>query len=1019
MHPFYRSVSPVPLVGILLLLTMGLAGCAYRESGTGARPTAGGALTRSLAGSWRFAMDSGDVGTKEQWFARDLADKITLPGVLQSQGYGDEIRTDTPWVVGLGDAWWKLQPESLRARFSQPGKVEVPFLSQPPRHYLGAAWYQRDIEIADSWDGKRVQLFLERPHWETTVWIDDRKIGSDRSLVAPHEFDLGLLAPGKHRLSIRIDNRQIVRDPQNDGHGVDSHAVSDALGATWNGIAGRIELAATSPVWIADAQVFPNVAKKTALIKVKIGNATGRSGSGVLGLSGLSSSTLAKVGTNTLRENARAERPVTPVAAAEAPGRPVTWSTSGGETEFEVDLGKDAPTWDEFSPTIFHAGLTLAGEEVADRRELSFGLREVSWRGKDFLVNGRVVNLRMTQFGLDFPLTGYPATDVESWRKIIRRCQEFGLNGIRFHSCCPPEAAFIAADELGFYLHPELGIWGPFNPGSAYTQYAEEETPKLLKAYGNHPSFIMLAPANEPGGRYTDITPKWAKSWYEKDNRHLYSAGTGWNRPEQVTGGAQFATLVRFDGGELRNSTGWFGNDFRHALRNVNIPVLAHEIGQWCAYPDFDVIKKFTGYMRPSNYDIFKYIAEQEGVAEFNHQFAFASGRFQLACYKEELETNLRTPGLAGHQMLDIRDYLGQGTALIGVLDAFWDPKRYVTGKEFRRFHSETVPLARLAQRTFTTAETLTSEVELYHFGEKAISSARPYWKIVGTSGTALAQGEWTAREIAPGKNIPLGQVRAELANLPAPAALKLVVGLQGTEVENDWNFWLYPAKIEAATPAAVLETNDWAKAEERLAAGGRVLFTPKPGDVDPLRSPPLKKVPVFWNIQMTVRPPQNTAPRFDAMLGLLCDPKHPALAGFPTDVNCDWQWTPLIDNVRSINLSTAPRELKPIVAAIDDWNRNWRLGVIFECKVGTGRLLVSAINLQNDRATAGAQQLRRSLLDYAASERFQPAATLTPAQVRNLWRSSGRPVSPAQGPRALDPDLDDGSGRAGTPKKI
>lgn len=940
------------------------------------------AAKTNLAGTWRFAIDRGDVGVGEGWFKRDLTDKIALPGILQAQGYGNEISTDTPWVVALGDAWWKLQSAELRARFSQPGKVEVPFLAQPRRHYLGAAWYQRDIEVPAGWAGKRAALFLERPHWETTVWVDDRKIGNDRSLVAPHEFDLGMLTPGKHRLSIRIDNRQIIRDSLNDGHGVDSHAVSDALGATWNGIAGRIELNATSPVWMDDVQVFPNLTKKSALIKVKIGNATGRAGSGTLSVG--------------------------------AHSAPANWAAGGSDAEIEVALGANAKTWDEFQPHLHRLTVVLKGEGVADAREVKFGLREVSWQGKDFLVNGRVVNLRTTHFGLDFPLTGYPATDVDSWKKIFRRCQEFGLNGIRFHSCCPPEAAFIAADEIGFYLHPELGIWGPFNPGSAYTLFAEEETPKLLKAYGNYASFVMMAPSNEPAGRYVEITPKWAKAWYEKDNRRLYSAGTGWFRPEQVTGGAQFAGLVRFDGGELRNTTGWFGADYRQALRNVNIPVLAHEIGQWCTYPDFDIIGKFTGYLRPSNYNIFKYIAEQEGVAQFNEAFAFASGRFQLACYKEELEANLRTPGLAGHQMLDIRDYLGQGTALIGVLDAFWDPKSYVTGKEFRRFHSETVPLARLAQRTFTTAETMSSEVELYHFAEKPIAKAQPYWKIVDPAGRSVAQGEWEAREIPIGKNIPLGRVTADLSKLAAPSAYKLVAGLKGTNTENEWNFWLYPAQVDATVPAEVLITANWTEAEARLGEGGKVLFTPASVDLDHAKSPPMRKVPVFWNIQMTVRPPQNRTPRFDAMLGLLVDSKHPALAKFPTDVNCDWQWTPLVDGVRSVNLREAPRELTPIVAAIDDWNRNWRLGVIFECKVDRGSLLVSAIPL--DATAVGAAQLRRSLLDYAASAKFKPAAKLTMAQVRSLWKPAAASAAPAP-TRVLDPDLDDGSGRP-SPKK-
>lgn len=958
------------------MIAIGAAAAAF------AQPT-----TESLAGEWRFALDRGDVGAKEQWFARPLpgADKIKLPGILQAQGYGDDIAVGTPWVAGLGDAWWKLQPEALRAHFSQPGQVEVPFLAQPPKHYLGAAWYQREIEVPAKLEGRRSMLFLERAHWESTVWVDDRKIGSNNSLVAPHEFDLGALAPGRHRLSVRIDNRQIVRDPQNDGHGVDAHAVSDALGATWNGIVGRIELISTVRVWLDDAQVFPDAAKKSALIKVVIGNATGQPGAGLISAG---------------RKNVA-----------------VQWGNEGGRAQIEVPLAESAQPWDEFHPSLHRMQVLLTSAAGDDQREVVFGLREIRANDKDLQLNGRPINLRTTHFGGDFPLTGYPAMDVDSWKKIIRRCQEFGLNGMRFHSWCPPEAAFTAADELGFYLHPELGLWAPFNPGSVYTKYMEEETPRLLRAYGNHPSFILLAPSNEPGGRYTEITPAWAKAWYEKDPRRLYSAGTGWNRPQQVTGGAQFATLVRYGRGELRNQTGWFGRDFRTALEDVHIPVLAHEIGQWCAYPDFDVIKKFTGYLRPGNYHIFQYIAEQTGVAALNHDLAWASGKFQLACYKEELEANLRTPGLAGHQMLDLHDYLGQGTALIGLLDAFWDPKSYVTADEFRRFQSDTVPLVRLMQRTFTTAETLTADAEMYHFGDFPLPAAAVPWRIVDARGQVVRRGELPAREIPRGKCIPLGKISVDLAQLPAPAAYRLVVGLSNSRVENDWNFWVYPAQIDASTPADVLVTSRWPDAEQALARGGRVLYVASNLTLDPAKSPPMKRVPVFWNIQMTVRPPQNPRPRFDAMLGLLIDAKHPALAGFPTDRFCDWQWTPLVDNQPSVNLTDAPRELKPIVAAVDDWNRNWRLGVIFECQVGPGRLLVSVLDFWKANAPAAGQQLRRSLLDYAASDRFRPDARLTPEQARALLAPLPAPAAKSA-ERAADPDLDDGSARNAGVKK-
>jgi hypothetical protein len=963
-----------------------------------------------LAGEWRFALDRNDVGANENWFAKDLTDKIQLPGILQAQGYGDDISTDTPWVLSLGQAWWKIQPAALRDHFSQPGHVEVPFLSQPPKHYLGAAWYQRDVDVPTNWQGRHFTLYLERAHWQSTVWVDEKEFPANASLVAPHITDLGVLTPGKHRLTIRVDNRLQLPAA---GHLVDSHSISDGLGAAWNGIVGKIELRATSLVWIEDAQVFPDLTNKIALIKVRIGNATGQDGSGDIYFSYHS-------------KNATVIRIKSETAS-------VNWKTNVGNIELKLPLRDDSQTWDEFNPTLFVLGLQLNGDSANDACSVTFGLREITHNDKDLLINGRPVNLRLTHDGGEFPITGYPAMDVASWKKIIQTCKDYGLNGIRFHSWCPPEAAFEAADELGFYLQPECGLWADFG-SPEMKQWLNDETARILAAYGNHPSFILLSPSNEPRN-YSRFTPQWAADNYAKDPRRLYSAATGWYDPSQVNGGAQYASLVRFGGGDLRNTSGWFGRDYRNALETVHIPVLAHEVGQWCAYPDFDVIQKFTGYLQPGNYDIFKYIAEQNGVLDEDHAFAWASGRFQVETYKEEIEANLRTPGLSGFQLLDLHDYLGQGTALIGVVDAFWEPKSYVTASEFRHFAGPTVPLARLTSRVFTSDQTLNSDVEIYHFGEMPITNAVPQWEIVNSSGKTVASGKWEARDIPIGKNIPLGKISTDLSKLAAPGQYKLAVKVgqasrlpilqsevaaradalaDGRDArptfENDWNFWLYPAQVEDSKSSDVLVTRNWSEAATRLAAGSKVLFMPGAGDLDSTKCPTMHKVPVFWNIQMSVRPPANPRPTFDAMLGLLCDTNHPALAEFPTEANCDWQWTQLVNGVRSVNLSTAPPSLRPIVSAIDDWNRNWRLGVIFECNVGPGRLLVSAINLDSGNGGSELQQLRRSLLDYMAGDQFKPAAALTPEQARGLWASGSNSAATTQPARAFDPDLNDGT---------
>ena len=408
-------------------------------------------------------------------------------------------------------------------------------------------------------------------------------------------------------------------------------------------------------------------------------------------------------------------------------------------------------------------------------------------------------------------------------------------------------------------------------------------------------------------------------------------------------------------------------------------------------------------------------------------EFARASGRFQLTCYKEEIEANLRTPGLAGFQLLDLHDYLGQGTALIGMLDTFWESKGYVLPEEFRHFCGPVVPLARLAKRVLTTTDKFEVPVEIANFGEYPLTNATTKWAVLDTSGHSVTDGQFPQQTIPIGKNFALGTVSLDLAKIPAPrqyildvwaspspkdeSQLARLVASQSVPLfQNNWNFWLYPAQIEPSQTTGVLVTNSWAAAEKALAAGGKVLFLPTSADLDPAKCSPMKNVPIFWNIQMTVRPPQNPRPKFDAMLGLLCETNSPALAEFPTDKNCDWQWTPLVNNVRSVNLEGAPASLRPIVWAIDDWNRNWKLGVIFECNVGPGRLLVSAINLDGDRGGPGLPQLRRSLLDYMGSDKFHPAATLTPEQARGLW-TVRRNISGTNEPaRVFDPDLNDGS---------
>jgi beta-galactosidase len=942
-----------------------------------------GAGVQTLAGEWRFALDRDDAGVKVAWFASDLdgTTKISLPGILQTQGFGDDVTAETQFVAALPrDMRWYLLPQY--AEYTKPGHVEVPYLSQPVKHYLGVGWYQREIMIPATWSGKRVGLYLERTRWQTTVYLDEKEIGECHSLVAPHEFDLGMLPPGKHRLSIRIDNRMILP------YRPDGHSVSDGEGGTWNGIVGRIELSATTPVWIEDAQVYPNVAEKSAQIRVKIGNATGSVGAGTLAVGGVSV--------------------------------PVNWEADGGTATIDVSLPNATP-WSEFTPVLQRLTVRLSGPSADDRRDVTFGLREIKADGKKILLNGELFNFRATHDGGGFPFTGYPATDVATWKRIISVCKEWGLNGIRFHSWCPPDAAFTAGDQLGFYFQPECGMWNAFDPEGKMLAVLDDETARLLKAYGNHPSLVLLNATNEPAGHYAEQLPTWDKKWHEADPRRLYSDGTGRFAPPPGGAGHPYAADYLVTPG-ARGPHGWFGADYEDTLHrmlgNAEIPAVGHEVGQWCAYPDFDVIEKFaqpkgrvnfpmglgwgkTPYMVPGNYRIWRDSAEAHGLLAKNKEIASASGRFQVACYKEEIEASLRTPSYSGCEMLDLHDYLGQGGALMGLLDAFWEAKSYVKAAEFREFNNATVPLARLKDRVYTTADTLKADLEVAHFGPVALANAVSRWRIETAAGKVVAGGNFAERRVAQGKNIALGQVTADLSKLAAPAQYRLVVEmLQGLSVfRNRWNFWVYPAVVEAAVPAGVVVTSSWPEAEAALAGGGKVLFLPKAADLDG-SDPRMSTVPIFWNHLMN--------PNGTTFLGLWNDAKHPALAGFPTESNCDWQWIDLISNARAVNIDLLPHTLEPIVQPIDDWNRNLRLGALYECIVGSGRLMVCSFDLNG--SGKGVASLRRSILDHMAGGAFRPKVAIGVADVRRQWASVNPHAAPAGSvPRAPDsPDLVD-----------
>ena len=927
--------------------------------------------TVSLSGTWRFQLDRANAGVQEKWFERALPGKIKLPGSLPAQGIGDDVTVDTKWTGDIVDKSWFTAPEYEPYR--RPGNVKVPFWLQPDKYYAGAAWYQRDFEIPSKWRGKRVVLTLGRSHWETRVWVDGHEVGSNNSLSTPHEYDLGSeLPPGKHQLTIRVDNSLVV------DIGVNSHSISDHTQGNWNGIVGDISLHATTPIWVEDLQVYPHVTSRTVTVKGRLGNATAQAGSGKIEFS------LDRVDLST--DSHRVLKTIN-----------VAWQPQGGEFEEQLTMPQSSVAWSEFTPVLY--SLTARVSEQDPARSVIFGLREIATEGTQFVLNGQKIFIRGTLECCIFPRTGHPPPDVASWERIVRVAKGYGLNLIRFHSWCPPEAAFVAADKLGFYYQVEIASWANMSTtlgdGKPVDQWLYQEAERILKSYGNHPSFLLVPYGNEPGGRNANAyLAKWVEHWKTADPRRLYTSGSGWPQiPENQFHVTPDPRIQAWGGGlnsRINKLPPETRTDYRQYIEQRTVPVISHEIGQWCVYPNFDEIPKYTGYLKPKNFDIFRDSLRAHRMGNLAHKFLLASGKLQTLCYKEDIESALRTPGMGGFELLDLHDFPGQGTALVGVLDPFWDDKGYVTAKEYSRFCNQTVPLARLSKRVFTTDETLEADFEVTHFGAAPLLNAGTTWRLVGDNHHTFANGHLRPCDIPLGNATRLGNVSIDLKNIPAPARYKLVLSLDAEAhspttlaFENDWDIWVFPPAVNTQPPPGVLVANALDEhAVSVLNSGGRVLLLVPPARVkgDAHGKVALGFSSIFWNTAWTGRQPPHT-------LGILCEPKHPALAQFPTDYHSNWQWWYLVSRAGAMILDDLPAGLPPTVQVVDDWVTNRKLVLVFEAKVASGKLLVCSIDLQHDlEANPVARQMLHSLLAYMAGPRFKPSVLVTAGQVRQLF---------------------------------
>lgn len=902
----------------------------------------------NLAGKWTVSLDSANVGIKESWGGKLYKSFIHLPGTTDDAKLGNKCT--------LKPALEKPQLLHLTRAYS----------------YIGPAWYSKEINIPSDWNGKDYILHLERVLWDTQVWIDGIKVnGHEESLTTPHEYNLTpyLKSGKKHILTVRVDNRKRY----DISAGELAHAYTDATQVKWNGILGDMFIKAVDQIRIDNFQLYPDARTHSVKAVVTVQNTTDRTSPVTVHID--------IIGKKDKKQYASAKK---------------TLNAQPGLSTMELsfNLGKDAPLWNEFSPYLYKASAEISSENMSSEEIKTFGLRHLESQGNRLLLNGKPMFLRGTLECCIFPMTGTPPTDEKSWKKLFSAAREYGMNHLRFHSWCPPEAAFNAADEMGFYLQVELPVWSVTLGKDAPTiEFLRSEAKRISKEYGDHPSFCFWSLGNELQYDF-NVMGNMIREMKKADDRHLYTTtsftfegGHGdWPEPDDDFFITQWTKKGWVRGqGVFNQEKPSFDKDFRQAIEGMNVPLITHEVGQYSVYPDLSEISKYKGTLIPLNFMAVKADLEKKGLIHKAKDYLEASGNLAAILYKEEIERALKTPGNSGFQLLDLHDFPGQGTALVGLLNAFWESKGIISGKEFREFCSPIVPLLRFPKAVYTNNETFTADVEICNYSAEELTGQTLLWKVKSGKQT-LSTGQIRANSLTIGHNGRIGKIEFPLSEIGKASELEISVALKGTEYQNRWNIWVYPSDIQADW-GEVKYTRNYEEAMALLDQGAKVLFNP---DWRTLQGIEGKFVPVFWS---PVHFPNQAS-----TMGVLCDPKHPALADFPTEMHTDWQWWDLNINSTTMVVDSL-KGGSPIVEMVDNFVNNRRLASLYEGSVGKGKLMLATFDLEKslDKRPV-ARQMLVSILKYMNSSSFNPAPLEGMDKIKDMFGTAENKKQAADG---------------------
>ncbi len=887
----------------------------------------------NLAKTWSYKLDYEDRGLEEMWYLNELENQgFTIPGTTSSNNIGDNVLIEK-----------KLTKEAVKSL-------------RQKKKYVGALWLQSTFVIHNKSDTEALYLYLERIIFKSSVWIDQHYVGDKDSLSTAHIYDITnyVKRNQKHTITIRIDNRDI----QNIGPY--ASAYTEETQTIWNGITGKvviekkplqniqnliIGLSNSQNVYINfDLSCnYKNDIKGNVTIDIKDKNDI----------------------VETYEDNVLIE-------------------ALKNNCSLNFQLSKDIKLWDEFNPYLYDIKIVLDIDGDIVTLEKKIGFRFFDTRDGTLKINGIPRFLRGNIDCCIYPLTGYPPTDKEEWIRIFNIHKNYGLNHIRFHSWCPPEEAFCAADETGIYLQVEapmwMDTWTEYAVGSfeEHYEYLPREAENIIKSYSYHPSFCIFSNGNELNGDFNLLENIIAN--LKRINPHiLYTLTSNWDRKINKQDDVFISQSV--DNVGIRGQ--YFLDkmvessllNFAEGASNREVPVISHEVGQYVVYPDVRDINKYTGVLNPTNFQVIKEDLEEKKLLKYVDDYVKASGRLSISLYKAELEAAIRTKNMSGIQLLGLHDFTGQSTATIGLLDVFYDSKDIISPEDFKCFCDSLIPLLNFEKFKYSTLEEIDATIAIANYTKEVLNNVDIKVSLIKSSGEIIFDKVLNISKLPIGVSEITNEFKGEFfKKLRGRNKCTLKIEILKYSKVNSWDIWVYEPMEDIKINNFYEEVSD--ELIEKLKKGESAILCPKPHTIKNIG--PSCYFPVFWS-------PVHFASKDPC--GIVINTSNSLFKDyFQTDIYGNLEWKNFLENSSSINIDEL-KNFEPLTLLVPNFFNNHKFTNMFEAKVDNGKLLVCLFDFNNKQIEAKEfLYLKEAFKKYISSEEFAPSQELKINTIKELF---------------------------------